>query len=143
MIDFIFSLALTNVIRVQSTICILEDKDHMLGKAGEDYAAAYLELNDYSILERNWRCTLGEADIIAIHQDDLVVVEVKTRHGKDAEEKAIQAITPSKKQKLFVLAEVYHAQSDLAHLGIRVDVVAVGVIDGSATCELYQDILAW
>ena len=36
-----------------------------LGRRGEDMAAEYLSASGWPILERNWRCREGEADIIA------------------------------------------------------------------------------
>ena len=55
-----------------------------LGRRGEDMAAEYLSASGWPILERNWRCREGEADIIAYDPtaDALVVVEVKTRAGR-------------------------------------------------------------
>ncbi len=50
-----------------------------LGKAGEEAAVAYLEKDGCVIRHRNWRKGHFELDIVAIQEDELVVVEVKTR----------------------------------------------------------------
>ena len=51
-----------------------------VGEKGEKRACKYLELKGYKILERNYRCKLGEIDIIAEDKNkDIVFVEVKTR----------------------------------------------------------------
>ena len=50
-----------------------------LGKAGEDAAVAYLEKNEYVIRHRNWRKGHLELDIVAAKDNELIVVEVKTR----------------------------------------------------------------
>ena len=50
-----------------------------VGLQGEIIAARKCELLDYEILERNWRCPWGEADIIALDGDTIVMMEVKTR----------------------------------------------------------------
>jgi putative endonuclease len=51
----------------------------VLGRRGEDIAAAHLQARGLVILERNWRCRLGELDLIATDSRRLVVCEVKTR----------------------------------------------------------------
>lgn len=52
-----------------------------LGRYGEDLAADFLERSGLVIIERNWRCDLGELDIIAREGPDLVICEVKTRRS--------------------------------------------------------------
>ena len=54
-----------------------------LGKAGEDAAMAYLERNGYTIRHRNWRKNRLELDIVAVKDEQLIVVEVKTRSNTD------------------------------------------------------------
>lgn len=49
-----------------------------IGYEGEYRAAKYLESKGFEIIERNWRTKLGEIDIIAVKNDILVFVEVKT-----------------------------------------------------------------
>ena len=49
------------------------------GKQGEKIAAAFLKKNGYRIIETNYRCVLGEIDIIAREKVELVFIEVKTR----------------------------------------------------------------
>lgn len=49
------------------------------GLAGEDAAVLFLEKQGYVVLERNWRCKAGELDIICLHQETVVFVEVRTR----------------------------------------------------------------
>lgn len=50
---------------------------HEKGVRGEGQAAAFLEANGYTVLERNFRCGTGEVDIVAKKADTLVFVEVK------------------------------------------------------------------
>ena len=49
-----------------------------IGDNGENRAAAFLEAKGFQIIERNWRTNRGEIDIIALKNDILVFVEVKT-----------------------------------------------------------------
>lgn len=52
-----------------------------LGKAGEDAAIAYLMKQDYVIRHRNWHRGHLELDIVAAKENELIIIEVKTRHG--------------------------------------------------------------
>jgi putative endonuclease len=52
-----------------------------VGRWGERLAAGYLRLAGYRILDRNFRCPMGEIDIIARKRNLLVFVEVRTRHA--------------------------------------------------------------
>ena len=58
-------------------------KHNELGKAGEDAAVAYLENNGYIIRHRNWRREHFELDIVAAKENELIIVEVKTRSNTD------------------------------------------------------------
>ena len=58
-------------------------KHNELGKAGEDAAVAYLENTGYVIRDRNWRKGHFELDIVAAKDNELVVVEVKTRRNTE------------------------------------------------------------
>ena len=51
----------------------------VLGKAGERAAAKYLRRRGYRILKHNYRCQLGEIDLIALDVETLVFAEVKAR----------------------------------------------------------------
>ena len=49
-----------------------------LGQSGEDLAVQYLRQKGYKILKRNYRIGRAEIDIIALDQDELVLIEVKS-----------------------------------------------------------------
>ena len=53
----------------------------VLGQRGENLAARHLRNQGYKILIRNFRCDVGEVDIIVRDGRSLVFVEVKTRRG--------------------------------------------------------------
>ena len=59
----------------------MEENKRQLGKIQEERAAEYLTGIGYEILERNFRCRLGEIDIIAKDHDVIVFVEVKFRQS--------------------------------------------------------------
>ncbi|MBV9487894.1 MAG: YraN family protein [Frankiaceae bacterium] len=95
-----------------------------LGKRGEDLAARHLVGAGFAIVTRNWRCPVGEIDIVARDGDALVVVEVKTRtstaFGSPAE-----AITPRKAEKLRELALTWAREHPDSPRAIRFDVISV------------------
>lgn len=75
-----------------------------LGQWGEDLAAAHLTSLGMQVLARNWRCDLGELDLVARDLDGTVVfVEVKTRGGTGFGSPA-EAVGPVKARKLRTLA---------------------------------------
>jgi putative endonuclease len=46
-----------------------------LGRYGEDVAVAYLQAQGMVIIDRNWRCEVGEIDIVAREGSTLVICE--------------------------------------------------------------------
>jgi putative endonuclease len=53
-----------------------------LGKEGEDLALKKVESLGYQCIARNYRCSLGELDLVARDGETLVFIEIKTRKGK-------------------------------------------------------------
>ncbi|GAB2622242.1 YraN family protein [uncultured Nocardioides sp.] len=95
-----------------------------LGAYGERVAAAYLEDVGLEVLDRNWRCSEGEIDLVLREGTVLVVCEVKTRTGEDGAGPH-EAITPTKLERLTRLAERWQAEHDLRAPEVRIDLVAV------------------
>lgn len=77
-----------------------------LGEIGENMAAELLRCKGYEILERNFRCSCGEIDIIAEHYGELCFVEVKTRQGFDFG-RPCEAVTVDKKRRIRRTAREY------------------------------------
>jgi putative endonuclease len=101
-----------------------------LGSYGERMAARYLTDRGLDVLEQNWRCNLGEIDIVARDGGCLVVCEVKTRRSTTFGQ-PIEAVDHRKLARLRRLAAAWLAErrsagSPVAGVaGIRVDVVGV------------------
>jgi putative endonuclease len=95
-----------------------------LGKKGEELAVAQLKKLKFKILERNYKCRLGEIDIVAREKDTLVFVEVKTRASADFGGPAA-AVTVHKQRQLSRVALTYLSQKNLTDIPARFDVVAV------------------
>lgn len=102
----------------------MADERRGLGKLGERLAQEHLRRQGYRIKETNYRCSLGEVDIIAEDGDCLVFVEVRTRRGRGFGTPE-ESITPAKSLRLATLAEFYVQSLDTLPAHWRVDVVAV------------------
>ncbi len=103
-------------------------KNKSLGARGERCASDYLKRLQYKILEQNWRCNYGEADIIALDDEDLVFVEVKTRSTL-AQGFPCEAVDRNKRAKYENIALSYLAQESFSDLSVRFDVISVVPID--------------
>ena len=66
-------------------------RNDLTGRWGEETAAAYLRRRHYTIVAANYRCRLGEIDLIAESRDYLVFVEVKLRKSAAFAEAPAQA----------------------------------------------------
>ena len=95
-----------------------------LGRYGEDVAARHLLSEGFVVLDRNWRCDVGEIDIVARAGDTLVVCEVKTRSGTGFGS-PLEAVTRSKAARLRRLAACWLGSHDVHPRQIRIDVVGV------------------
>lgn len=95
-----------------------------IGKKGEDEAVKELIKRGYQILIRNYRCRIGEIDIIAQHGDKLVFIEVRSKtsfaYGSPQE-----SVNLKKQQKIIKVAQMFLAEKKKFNSAIRFDVVAV------------------
>ncbi|MCB7137685.1 YraN family protein [Cellulosimicrobium marinum] len=97
-----------------------------VGRYGEKVAATHLVEAGWTVLERNWRGTGGELDVVALDGDVLVAVEVKTRRGTGYGHPA-EAVTARKLARLRRLTGEWLATHDVRAASVRVDVLAVVV----------------
>ena len=100
------------------------DERHQLGEGGESLAVKLLKKDGYKIIEQNYRCKLGEIDIIAKDGDVLTFVEVKARRA-DEFEGPKSAVTPKKKRKISMVALHYLKETEQMDKKARFDVVAI------------------
>ena len=98
-----------------------------LGERGEDAAAAFLERTGITVVERNWRCSAGEIDIVALDGTTVVLVEVKTRRsvGKGTPE---ESVTPAKCRRYAKLAAAYLQSAGGSEVAVRFDVITLLVV---------------
>lgn len=95
-----------------------------LGPRGELAAAAYLRSKGHRIIARNYRCRVGEIDIVSTDRDVVVFCEVKTR-ASDAKGRPFESVTRKKQRTLrrcaehFLLGEFHELRT------CRFDVVSI------------------
>lgn len=107
------------------------------GALAEQAAAEYLSDSGYGIAARNWRCRSGELDIIAVQDDVIVIVEVRSRSYRAALTygTAMESVTPRKANQVRSTAAVYLQQAGKSNVQIRFDVIAI-TFDGEQSIEI-------
>jgi putative endonuclease len=97
----------------------------VFGQHGEDLAAEWYERRGYTVVARNWRCPIGEIDLVLRRGRLLVVAEVKARKSAAFGVPAL-AVTPVKQQRLRRLAAAWLADHRIGRrVDVRFDVVAI------------------
>jgi putative endonuclease len=113
------------------------------GRYGEQLAVNHLQAAGYEIVTTNWRCPLGEIDIIAQKDKTLVFVEVRSRHSETTEA-SFESINKRKQAKLAALANDYIDAHNLEDKVWRIDVIGVAIPQGgTAIIEHIEDALGW
>lgn len=102
-----------------------------LGDLGEQIAVTHLESIGYEIVERNYRCPEGEADIVAYDPaaECIVMVEVKTRRRERFDDGVYpeEAVNKKKRRRYRRIAACYVMQN-FPLPSVRFDVIAVTVL---------------
>lgn len=104
-----------------------------IGRNGECLAEAYLKLIGYKILEKNFRCFRGEVDLIALDENKIIFVEIKSRHNKEYG-LASEAVTEEKLKHIYKTAEYYLFTKKLENNDVRIDVIEIYI--GKNECHI-------
>lgn len=115
--------------------------DKALGRAGERLAARHLRRAGYSILGRNIRVQVGEADLVCLAPDrsTLVIVEVKTRRRGAGRAPISELVPPEasvhahKRSKLAAVARTLIRANKWQDRAIRIDIIAIEWPDDGST----------
>ena len=113
------------------------------GRRGEDAALRRYALAGYVLLARNWRCRLGELDLVLARGRTLVVCEVKARRA-GANAGPFEAVDHRKRGKLRALAEAFLAAESgsprVARLTeVRFDVASVTLSEAGPHVHVFED----
>jgi len=104
------------------------------GRNAELLAAQFLEGNGMRIVARNWRCRMGEIDLIARDRETVVFVEVRQRASR-AFGGAAESIDAAKRRKLVAAANLYIGSRG-SNAPCRFDAV---LLDGEGRIEWLRD----
>lgn len=113
------------------------EKQHK-GARGEEKACEFLQGQGYRILERNYRCRLGEMDIIAREGRTVVFVEVKAR-SSERFGLPQESIGPQKRRRMTAIALYYLKTKGWLGEPARFDVAAVSLDSASEAVTLYRN----
>ena len=108
------------------------DRRRTLGAQGEEEAVQHLERLGHEVLDRNFRTRYGELDVVSVTRSCLVFCEVKTRTvgGRKGPSTAVEAVGPSKRRRLRLMAREWFRLRGGSHErlpgGVRFD--AIGVV---------------
>ena len=109
-----------------------------LGELGEDLALQRIRALGYRKILRNYRCPLGEIDLIAMDGDTLVFIEIKTRKGRSVGY-AKEAVNARKQRQLSKVALAYMKSNNCHDVRARFDVVAVCVGQGEPEIQVIKN----
>jgi putative endonuclease len=110
------------------------------GLTGERLAERHLVAAGYVILARNYRCPLGEIDLVALDRRTVVFVEVKARHGAGFGA-PLEALGGRQRRRIVAAATHYLSRHRLLDRAARFDVVGVWLGD-PPRCELVRGAFA-
>lgn len=94
------------------------------GRKAEQVCCAYLSRKGWTILQTNYKASIGEIDIIGKESDSLVFVEVKASRRKGAY-LAQERVTQRKRIRLWNTAKEYLRENEVNVSSIRFDVIAI------------------
>jgi putative endonuclease len=95
-----------------------------ISKLGEDLACEFLVKNGFKIQDRNFKCKLGEIDIVAMKNKVVHFVEVKTRTTTifgDPE----NSVTIKKQKKIILTSKIYSKYKNFENFNYQFDVISI------------------
>jgi len=113
-----------------------QQRKRYLGQRGEEAACDFLVKHDMKIIDRNWRCSYGEADVIALDGRTLVFCEVKTRTNMKYGD-PIESVTHKKLERYWKLIHVYRSRNAIRHSAVRLDVISICVDEVNEKAKLH------
>lgn len=119
----------------------LPESDRELGRLGEEIATEFLRALGYRLVGRNYRTPFGEADIVLMDGEEVVLAEVKTRRGEEAlPEEAVDERKMGRYRNITLEYIRSHEEDSL----VRFDVIAVNLAaPGAAHVHHFKNVCIW
>jgi putative endonuclease len=130
----------TNVTERTASTSKLAKKRAKQDRLANDMVGSFLEREGMKIIERDWHCKEGTVQFIAIENDDLVFIEVRSRSSA-TNGFPEEAVTREKRRKIEMIACAYLFAGKLPSSRVRFDVIAVLVDEasGMAFMRVHRD----
>lgn len=109
-----------------------------LGLKGEEFAVDFLKRKGFKILERNFRTSFGQIDIIAKENNQICFIEVKTRKNLNFGLPQ-EAVSITKQKRIAKLALAYLKEKGFLNRKVRFDVVSILWNKTNPVIELIRD----
>jgi putative endonuclease len=117
----------------------MSKKRKQLGDRGEDLAALFLQGKGFEILERQYKISAGEIDLICRDKGEIVFVEVKTRQTETFGYPE-ESVTPDKIRHIMSVVQNYLRKSFCEDAPWRVDIVAIQIKDSGPDIVHFEGI---
>ena len=95
-----------------------------LGQQGESEAEQFLRAKGYAIMAKNFRSRIGEIDLVALHRQTIVFVEVRSLSGEEFGD-PLATVTPRKQRQIAKTALLYLSRHNLHDRAARFDVIGI------------------
>lgn len=96
-----------------------------IGQAAETQAANFLTQQGYTLVQKNFRCKVGEIDLIMRHEDSLIFVEVRKRQRNHFGSE-LESITPQKQRRIIQASLTYlQATDQMDRVNCQFDVIGI------------------
>lgn len=108
-----------------------------IGSYAENLAQIFLIKQGYKILERNFRNSLGEIDIICIMDQTLVIIEVKSRYSSQYGTPR-EAVSYYKQKSIIKVTKSYILYKNISNINVRFDVIEVYLNSYDNSYKIYH-----
>jgi putative endonuclease len=116
-------IALRFVLLYSSAMSIGQQRRN-LGQQGESEAEQFLRAKGYAIVAKNFRSRIGEIDLVAVHRQTIVFVEVRSLSGDEFGD-PLATVTPRKQRQIAKTALLYLSRHKLHDRAARFDVIGI------------------